>query len=148
MVGENLEVGDRVYLYIPAIQKGTTRKLASLWRGPYTVIDRLGPVNYRIQLIGNRSKVSVVHRNRLKLCYEDPVGVTPDVDTQTDELTDLPRYVHGNNSDEVTAGFTTIVESNISTGNDQQPITPQIHPNGRSARNRRPPNRYGQFVTN
>ena len=39
MVGESFSVGDRVYLYIPAVPKGRTRKLASLWRGPYTIID-------------------------------------------------------------------------------------------------------------
>ena len=53
------------------MRTGQTKKLASLWRGPYTVIDKLNAVNYRIQLIG-RNKTLVVHHNRLKLCKSNP----------------------------------------------------------------------------
>ena len=60
------QVGDRVWLYVPAVKTGQTKKLASLWRGPYTVTDKLNAVNYRIQLIGG-NKTLVVHHNRLKL---------------------------------------------------------------------------------
>ena len=66
-----LQVGDRVWLYVPAVKTGTTRKLASLWRGPYTVVDKLSSVNYKIQIIGG-AKCQIVHRNRLKLCYSNP----------------------------------------------------------------------------
>ena len=38
--GSRLAVGDRIWLYVPAVKQGRTRKLSSLWRGPYTVIDR------------------------------------------------------------------------------------------------------------
>ena len=68
---EDLRIGDRVWLFVLAVKTGRTKKLASLWRGPYTVIDKLSPVNYRIQLIGT-TKSLVVHRNRLKLCYGNP----------------------------------------------------------------------------
>ena len=67
-VSEEFAVGERVWLFIPA---GRTKKLASLWCGPYTVTDRTGHVNYRIQLIGT-TKTLIVHRNRLKLCYGEP----------------------------------------------------------------------------
>ena len=49
-VGRGLAVGDRIWLYVPAVKQGRTRKLSSLWRGPYTVIDRVSAVTYRIQL--------------------------------------------------------------------------------------------------
>ena len=39
--------------------------------GPYTIIDKVGPVNYHVQLIGGTQK-RVVHRNRLKPCLSDP----------------------------------------------------------------------------
>ena len=65
------QCGDRVWLYVPAVKQGRSRKLSSLWRGPYTVIDKTSSVNYRIQLIGT-SQSLVVHHNRLKLCYGDP----------------------------------------------------------------------------
>ena len=48
-------VGDIVWLYNPAVKTGQTKKLASLWRGPYTVVDRTNSVNYRIRLIGSPS---------------------------------------------------------------------------------------------
>ncbi|KAL5489438.1 hypothetical protein EMCRGX_G018530 [Ephydatia muelleri] len=50
---------------------GETSKLSSQWRGPYTVIDRVSPVNYKIQLIGT-TKTQTVHHNRMKMCHGDP----------------------------------------------------------------------------
>ena len=45
-------MGDRVWLFVLAMKKGKTKKLASLWRDPYTVVDKTSPVNYRIKLVG------------------------------------------------------------------------------------------------
>ena len=69
--GIDFKIGDRVWLFNPAIKTGHTKKLSSLWRGPYTIIDRLSSVNYKIQLIGT-TKTQIVHRNWLKICYGDP----------------------------------------------------------------------------
>ena len=69
--GECFAVGDRVWLFVPAMKKGRTKKLASLWRGPYTILGKTSSVNYRIQLIGGAGSL-VVHRNHLKLCYGEP----------------------------------------------------------------------------
>ena len=49
--GLSLSNGDRVWHFVPAIKKGQAKKIASLWRGPYTIIDKVGPVNYHVQLI-------------------------------------------------------------------------------------------------
>ena len=47
--GEKFTVGDLVWLFVPAVEQGRIEKMASLWRGPYTVIDRInGALNYRI----------------------------------------------------------------------------------------------------
>eukprot|EP00731_Ephydatia_muelleri_P012602 Em0006g1496a len=70
IVGDAFQVGDRVWHFVPAIKKGQTRKFSSLWRGPYTIIDKVGPVNYHVQLIGATQK-RVVLRNRLKPCLSD-----------------------------------------------------------------------------
>ena len=43
--GESFAVGDRIWLFVPVMKKGTTKKLASLWRGPHTVIDKTSLVN-------------------------------------------------------------------------------------------------------
>ena len=48
----HFSIGDQVWLYVPAVKAGTTKKLACLWRGPYTIIDKLSALNYRIQLLG------------------------------------------------------------------------------------------------
>ena len=36
--GIDFKIGDRVWLFNPAIKTARTKKLSSLWRGPYTVI--------------------------------------------------------------------------------------------------------------
>ena len=63
----NFRIGDRVWLFNPAVRVGQAKKFSLRWRGPYTVC----PVNYRIQLIGTTS-TQIVHHNRLKLCHGDP----------------------------------------------------------------------------
>lgn len=69
--GCNFTVGDLVWLYVPAIKTGRTKKFSCLWKGPYTVVDKTSAVNYRIQLLGS-SKMTIVHRNRLKTCFGRP----------------------------------------------------------------------------
>ena len=66
------QVGDQVWLYVPSVKSGNTKKLASLWCGPYTVIDRINLMNYKIQLISQPSKTLVVHHDRLKHCFGTP----------------------------------------------------------------------------
>lgn len=73
-----------MWLFVPAVKSGRAKKLASLWRGPYTVIDKTSLVNYRVQLIGT-TKTLVVHRNRLKLCYGES-DVQESRHQQTDSL--------------------------------------------------------------
>ena len=41
----HFQVGDRIWLHVPAIKTDNTKKLASLWRGPYTIVDKTSPVN-------------------------------------------------------------------------------------------------------
>ena len=68
IAGEQIEVGDRVFLHDPARKKGQTKKLHSPWRGPYIVMTRIGDVNFRIRAVDNPRKRKVVHFNRLKPC--------------------------------------------------------------------------------
>ena len=56
------QCGDRVWLYVPVVKRGQSKKLTSFWRGPYMVIDKTSAVNYHIQLIGT-SRSLVVHYN-------------------------------------------------------------------------------------
>ena len=69
--GLKFHVGDRVWLFVPTVKHGQTKKFVSLWRGPYTILDKVSAVNYRIQLIGGQQQ-KTVHTNRLKLCSSTP----------------------------------------------------------------------------
>ena len=61
---EVLSPGDKVWLYNPKRKKGMCPKLSSDWEGPFTIINRLSDVIYRIKG-ERRSKPKVVHFNRL-----------------------------------------------------------------------------------
>ena len=158
--GEELRVGDRVWLYCPAVKPGRTKKFASLWRGPYTVIDKTGPVNYKIRLIGGLQTM-IVHRNRLKLCYSSPPSCkTRPLNVQKESLPLVPAKestlsmestnaaAEANQSgtpaplySDIVAGRTSVDECTT----DSCDVTKQHSP--RPQRNRKPPLRYGNFVS-
>lgn len=67
-----IAVGQRVFLYNPAVGQGRSRKLSKLWKGPYLVVEQLGPVTFRI--INERgTDEQIVHVNRLKR-YQDDIN--------------------------------------------------------------------------
>lgn len=92
--GQKFRVGDRVWLFVPTVKRGQTKKFVSLWRGPYTILDKVSAVNYRIQPIGGRQQ-NTVHTNRLKLCSSTP--------TEPEQHFTDPTKGH-----EGTAGFVTL----------------------------------------
>ena len=53
-------------LYTPQVKTGTKKKLSKLSEGPYRVIKKLSPVNYKI-IKRNGKGVQVVHIDRLRL---------------------------------------------------------------------------------
>lgn len=59
--------GDLVLLNIPKIKPGLSKKLAPKWEGPFEILERVGPVNYKIKKVNHaKAKVKLVHHNRLK----------------------------------------------------------------------------------
>jgi len=56
-------VGDKVLLYDETMRRGRSKKLDSLWAGPYTVIQKNSEVNYTIKM---GRKTLLTHVNRLK----------------------------------------------------------------------------------
>ena len=44
LFAEDLQIRDQVWLFDPTAKTGRTKKLASLWQGLYTVINKLSPV--------------------------------------------------------------------------------------------------------
>ena len=146
-----------MWLYISAVKPGRTRKLSSLWRGPYTIIDRVGDLDYHIQLIGS-SKTLIVHRNRLKLCYGEPAYVRhqkrntqqKEPVTQNNQLPPAkPTYadVVSNRLATVPGGYTSLSDELPRARPDPQPVQQeQAIGTTRSQRNRQPPSRYGQWI--
>ena len=143
----HLSIGDQVWLYVPAVKTGTTKKLVSLWRGPYTVIDKLSAVNYRIQLLGVPTKTLVVYHNRLKHCFgtpKPPPEYTPEhppAATSTRLYSDVRRQAP-------TAGYTTSSPDTPPRGQNSTP-DPQVTsaaPTTRPQRIHRIPQRYNDFV--
>ena len=132
------QIGDVVWLYTPVVKQGNTKKFSSFWRGPYTVIDKPGPVNYKVQLIGG-TQTLLVHRNHIKPCYDASnhypnMSPAPPQNNDTSITTDPPLADHG--SDAGIAGYTTL------TG--ETAASPEA--SARPVRTRRPPARLADYV--
>lgn len=56
-----LDISKPVLLFNPSVPKGTSPKLACLWRGPFQILQQLSPYLYRIK-VGGRRGSQVVHR--------------------------------------------------------------------------------------
>ncbi|KAI2667015.1 Retrovirus-related Pol polyprotein from transposon 17.6 [Labeo rohita] len=54
--------GDRVMVLVPT----SACKFLATWQGPYTVIERIGPVTYRLRQPGRRREEQLYHVNLLK----------------------------------------------------------------------------------
>ena len=122
-------VGDRVWLYTPVVSKGKTKKFTSFWKGPYTIVDKPGKVDYKIQLIGGTQTI-IVHRNRLKLCYTPPQPTNAGSSKSpfpSDSHDTLPTP----SPDLAIGGYTTL---------------DLAVPDSRPARNRRPPSRFNDYI--
>ena len=148
--GIDFKIGDRVWLFNPAIKTGHTKKLSSLWRGPYTVIDRLSSVNYKIQLIGT-TKTQIVHRNRLKICYGDPERSTIQREPEQSlgegeclESDEVPEQLLGTEHPSISsAGFA--YDDDSDTDNAVVSDAPLVY--HRPQRDQHPPVRYGHYYT-
>lgn len=62
--------GDQVLLLLPT----SHRKLQASWQGPFTVLKRVSPVDYRIDIPGRRKNQRVFHCNMLRL-WKEPATV-------------------------------------------------------------------------
>ena len=90
----SFKVGDQVWLYIPSVEKNTVKKFTRQWVGPYRVIEKIGPLNYRIQSNQGRSLSNIVHINRIKPFIDPRPRYIPD-DTENETIldTELPSGI-------------------------------------------------------
>ncbi len=92
--GGRFKVGDRVWLYSPAVPRGRTPKFHCPWKGPYVVVKVISDVTYRIQLEGQggrrRRQRIVTHFNRLKPCHT-PLTCGPTGHTASNHSVPQPR---------------------------------------------------------
>ena len=63
-VDRKLEKGDKVLCRIP----GIIEKLKEAWHGPYLVLEKVGPVNYKVKV--GRGRAKLLHINNLKKFWE------------------------------------------------------------------------------
>ena len=71
------EIGDRVFLMVSPVKGvhrfGVKGKLSPRYIGPYEILERIGPVAYRLALPPSLSEVhNVFHISQLRKCLSDP----------------------------------------------------------------------------
>ena len=82
----NYTVGDQVWYYRPARKKGVCPKLQSFWEGPFTVVQKINPVLYRIKSSrGSQSMVVNVQKLKLDISRDEPS------DTNLDFFGEIPK---------------------------------------------------------
>ncbi|RMZ99655.1 Gap-Pol poly [Brachionus plicatilis] len=61
------QVGELVILNKTSVKTGQSKKLALKWEGPYCILAKIRPVNYKIKKYQQKnSKIKLIHHNRLK----------------------------------------------------------------------------------
>ena len=132
--------GDQVWLFTPGRKVGISPKLQTFWDGPYTILERLGEVVYRLQRNPN-NKMKVVHRDRLhKYLGDEPKWLSPTdtVNTTvpiTDDNSNIATVPDETDCDLVTSPGILFTDDIAEEITDSAPG---------ARRSRKPPNRYGQ----
>ena len=97
--GIPITVGDRVWVWVPKVKSGYSKKLAFRWIGPYRVEDITDDgVRVTLRIPAKTGIYPQVHYDRLKKCYdENDRPTTPPEDQEslghidfTERLEDLP----------------------------------------------------------
>ena len=133
----------------PCSKTWKKQKVFIIVAGPYTVLDKTSPVNYRIQLIGGTVSITVL-RNRLKQCHGDPNRVILMTSkSRFPTSSNLPShnrpfYSHKSYRD---ALVDTPLRSAGYTSSESPTISNSVPASSRPVRNRQPPDRYGIYIS-
>ena len=69
-VRREFKVGDKVLVLVPTSEC----KFLAKWQGPFEVVEKMGPVNYKVRRPGRRKGENIYHINLLKAWHEpEPV---------------------------------------------------------------------------
>ena len=82
--GRNYEVGEEVLVFNPTVKRGETRKITSFYRGPYTIVEIINNLNFRVE--DKKTKKAIkVHYERLKKykTREKPFTLEPQAKQKT-----------------------------------------------------------------
>ena len=136
--GRHFEVGEQVWVYNPKRKKGRCPKLDSHWEGPCVVLERVGPVTYRVQVV-NRRKRLVLHRDRLAPYRGKERADLPSAGTDPGDAAIRPAAV-GGGGDEAPLGAESDDDRGVCPG-----LTPPDRGRVRPQRARRPPASLADF---
>ena len=67
---DSYKIGQHVWVYTPKTRKGLSKKLLHRWHGPYRIVNKLSPINFKLRNSANRLISTPVHVNRMKLFYD------------------------------------------------------------------------------
>ena len=67
-------VGHKVWIYNPAVKPGLSKKLCSLWHGPFRLIDQVTPVSFKVANLQRKLQKGSIHVKQMKqyFTYDDP----------------------------------------------------------------------------
>ena len=144
--GQPYTVGERVWLFHPALKKGQSSKLSSPWKGPFVVVDRMSDVTYRIQPEGGpASKRQIVHFNRLKICRtlrveDDSANPSESKMGPPEQRLDAGCQYVPDDTDLMYAGDQPLIAYDVPRAGDPIPLLdPEPPPPDEGRRERRPP---------
>ena len=92
------KVGRKVWIYNPAVKPGLSKKLCSLWHGPFRLVDQVTPVSFKVCNLQGKPQKGSVHVNRMKqyFSYDDP-PIDPPLQSNSPENspnpTPTPHYL-------------------------------------------------------
>uniref|UniRef100_A0A1I8G8I7 J domain-containing protein n=1 Tax=Macrostomum lignano TaxID=282301 RepID=A0A1I8G8I7_9PLAT len=155
--GSDIQEGDHVFVYSPALKPDEAAKFHVSWLGPVKVLERRSEVLFKVENPSNRKKSKFVHFNNLRkfarpAALETPVrtAAPPEVVDETDSETEAecetwtrPQLMPPQDAEEVAE----VLEEQMELVDDPQPTHNPVEAAPeprRSGRLRRPPDRYGQ----
>ena len=66
-----IKAGDLVRWKRPRLQRDQKMKLANIWQGPYTVVEKVGPVNYRLKDSEGKIMDTLAHASDLMVVNDE-----------------------------------------------------------------------------